>query len=429
MMRRPGPLRICVCTTYAADSEPRAPRHAAALAATLGKEADVTFVDAIPYGTNAQRPKVFEGLPNLAWQTHRYHARKTSLPLFAVNRLGQRMSQTLYRSFGTLLPIAFADKVAGFARVLDRLRADVYFAHTIEGLLPAAQVAHRRGAKLMFDAMEFYSDMDSMQSEAERAMIRALEAEWLPRCALVTASSDLMADELVRVYRIPRPQPLYNVPRIEPNLRPKAASFRLYWRNAVVGLGQRGLEEVLQALIRLPADVTLHIQGRLPADGGSMLRAHIADLVVDDRVVFHPPYVPENAVKEAAVHTVGLCLERKGLRNHDLTVSNKMFDYHMAGLAVISSDLPSLRDVIARSGGGLVYESGSADDLARQIMTLYRDPALRERLSANARAFALREGNWEHEMMRYVEAFRAKALPTSVESVGHLSRSRLAAQS
>ena len=129
------------------------------------------------------------------------------------------------------------------------------------------------------------------------------------------------------------------------------------------------------------------------------------ELGLGNRVVFHEPYAPEDAVKEAARHHVGLCLERKGNRNHDLTVSNKIFDYHMAGLAVIASDLPGLSSVVARSGGGLLFEPGSAQDLKQKILALYHDRAGLNTLAAKARDFALREGNRDVEMKKFCTAF------------------------
>jgi glycosyltransferase involved in cell wall biosynthesis len=90
-----------------------------------------------------------------------------------------------------------------------------------------------------------------------------------------------------------------------------------------------------------------------------------------------------------------------------LTTSNKIYDYLMAGMGVVSSDLPGLRAVIVRSGGGLLFQPGSPDDLARQIRRLYNNPSLLKRLSASSRAFALREGNREAVMSRFAYAFRA----------------------
>jgi hypothetical protein len=106
---------------------------------------------------------------------------------------------------------------------------------------------------------------------------------------------------------------------------------------------------------KLPDDVTLHLQGRLPADGGTGLRARIAGLGLGNRVVVtHEPYAPGGPRKGSGTPPRWLVSERKGNRNHDLTVSNKIFDYHMAGLAVIASDLPGLSSVLALFGmGGL----------------------------------------------------------------------------
>src|SRR5206468_9212097 len=130
------------------------------------------------------------------------------------------------------------------------------------------------------------------------------------------------------------------------------------WRNAVIGLGQRGLGDILLALQSLPEDIRLHVQGRLPSDGGAAFRQSAMNLGVWDRITIHPPFAPHEAVLSAAHYHVGLCPERPGNRNHELTVSNKIFDYCMAGLAVIASDLPGLRTVVEKSQGGVVFRAG-----------------------------------------------------------------------
>jgi hypothetical protein len=58
---------------------------------------------------------------------------------------------------------------------------------------------------------------------------------------LVLASSDQVADALVHEYGIPSTaRALHNVPPVEEQLPKKPQDgLALYWRNAVVGLGQR----------------------------------------------------------------------------------------------------------------------------------------------------------------------------------------------
>jgi hypothetical protein len=399
------PLRVCVVTSLAAAQEPRAPRHAAALSAL--KNVEVVFVDCAPLGSARQPVKALEGFTNLTWRTHGFATRATNPLKLMVNRVRQKMAQLMFRCGGPVLSDALSARVFGLEKLLREIAADIYLAHNIETLLPAFHAAQRQGALVMFDSMEFHSDMGDAQTAVERALVRTVEKSCLPHCALVLASSAQVADALAAEYGIARPLPLDNAALVENKLPTKPSTgLQLYWRNAVVGLGQRGLDDAFGALTKLPTDVTLHLQGRLPTDGGAAMRARIAELGLTARVIFHPPFVPELAVQEAARHHVGLCLERRGCRNHDLTVSNKIFDYHMAGLAVVASDLPGLRGVIERSGGGLLFAPGAVESLTGKIQMLYRDAALRNQLADSARAFALREGNREAEMARFSTTFR-----------------------
>lgn len=416
-------LKICVCTSYHATAEPRAPRHATALAKFLSEQAEVVFIDCAPLGAPQRKPKMFDGLTNLAWETHHFSHRAAGLAQHVVNRVRTKIHQARFQVFGTLDPVALSPAMLGFERRLRQVRADIYLGHNLETLLPVWRVARQVGALAMFDSMEFHSDMGSSQSPTERALIRRIEQQCLPACRLVLASSEQVAEALAQEYGIRRPVALYNTPVIETTLPPKPDSFALYWRNSTIGLCQRGLDDALRALTTLPADITLHLQGHLPDKRGAEVTARINALGLTNRVTIHPPYLPDDAVKEAARFTVGLCLERAGNRNHDLTVSNKIFDYHMAGLATIASDLPGLRSVIERSGGGLLFQPGSSADLAEKILRLYHERSLLEQLSANARAFALREGHQAHDLKRFTAAF-AQACQADLE----VARLRTAAE-
>lgn len=405
-------IRVCICTSCEGVAEPRAPRHAAAVA-DLGPDFEVVFIDAAPFRQPTSPVKMLRQYSNIVSQTHRFGSRARSPIRLALDRVRLLCARAWFKATGRIQASALSTRAVSLKKALVRAAADVYIAHNIDTLLPAAVAASRRGALLMFDSMEFHGDMGDGQSALERQLVREVERRYLPKCRLVFTSSDQIADALVEEYGITRPLPLYNVPPREENLMDKPQSgLALYWRNAVVGLGQRGLDDALVALTKLPSDVSLHLQGKLPADGGANLRSRIADLGIQSRVVFHQPYSPENAVREASQHDVGLCLERAGIRNHELTVSNKMFDYHMAGLAVISSDLPPLRSVLTKSNGGLLFNPGSPDELADKIAMLYNDRHALKAFAVNARRFAMTEANRQMEMKKFsaamVEACKAR---------------------
>ncbi|MEN3368665.1 MAG: hypothetical protein V7609_808 [Verrucomicrobiota bacterium] len=407
----PATLRVCVCTSYSVGAEPRAPRHALAIAA-LEPGIEVTFVECVPEGARVEKYDPFAGCANIRRETYRFAHRGVGKMRLAGGKLLRLAYRLLFRFFGYLHPGALNTRFLGFGRFLGRIEADVYLAHNVETLLPALQAAQKYGSLAMFDSMEFHSDMGESQNPMDREIVARIERRCLPQCALVLASSDEMADALSAAYGIRRPLALYNVPPIDSHQHHcDHEGVSLYWRNAVLGFGQRGLQDAMAALTKLPEDVVLHLQGRLPLDGGVELREKIHALGITQRVFLHAPYSPPDAVRIAAHYCMGLCLEHGGIRNHELTVSNKMFDYLMGGLVVIASDLPGLRGVIERSGGGLCFEPGNAVDLAEKILELKNNLPLRLQLASNARVFALQTANREMEMARFRHAFFQAAHP------------------
>src|SRR4051794_36946428 len=62
-------LRVCVCTSYRADAEPRAPRHAKAISA-LDEVADVVFLECAPYGERRSELPDFANHPKLRSTVH-----------------------------------------------------------------------------------------------------------------------------------------------------------------------------------------------------------------------------------------------------------------------------------------------------------------------------------------------------------------------
>jgi glycosyltransferase involved in cell wall biosynthesis len=397
---------VCVCTSYSADAEPRAPRHAATIA-RINPAVRVTFVECLPFGESPRPVPAIDELPNIQRLVCHFATRRSGLHRLLLERSLGAVKRIRYMAIRRLDPGLLHSRATRLARMLGEIKARAYVGHNIDTLLPVIQAAETRNSVAVFDCMEYYSDMGDGQTPSERRLVREIEANGLGRCRLVLTSSDLLSDALVSAYGIERPLALYNAPPLEAHRSQHVngtQGFRLYWRNSVLGFGQRGLEDALAALVLLPGDITLHVQGRLPPDGGAMLRTRISQLGLDSRVVIHPPYLHPHAVREASAHSVGLCLERPGNRNHEVTVSNKIFDYLMAGLPVVASDLPALRSIIDRSDGGVVYQPGSAQELARKIRALYDDPVTFRRLSTNARAFAVQTGNLEHEMKKLSEA-------------------------
>jgi len=392
--------RVCIVTVHGL-SEPRGVRHALAAKKSF-PHAEVFFVFFRQHGPFSDSERlILNDLSDINCMPIEFPTRQRSPMRWAFHKILTLSSVQFFILTGIALDWLFSDRIVGLRSLLKKLAADIYFAHNFETILPAASAAKSKKSHFVFDCMEFYSDMGDGQSKFVSRAIHDVERKNLPAASLITTASPEISEAYKERYNLINVQHSYNCSKIISDLPlKKEKGLSLYWRNSVLGLGQRGLEDVLLALPNLHAHVKLYIQGQLGHDGGSALLSKINSLGLDDRVIILGAHLPGEAVVSAARFDVGLCLERKGPRNHDLTVSNKMFDYHMAGLAVIASDLPGLRNVIQNSGGGLLYEPGNVDDLIEKIDLLSHDKALLNSLQSNSRSFAMSDANYELELLR-----------------------------
>ena len=64
----------------------------------------------------------------------------------------------------------------------------------------------------------------------------------------------------------------------------------------------------------------------------------------------------------------------------------KLFDYMAAGVPIVASDLPALREVLRHEENALLARPGDPDAFADAVRRLLADPALAARLGAQARA-------------------------------------------
>src|SRR2546421_2510568 len=188
-------LRICVCTSYSALAEPRAPRHAVAIAA-LNPNLKLTFLDCVPYGGTPAAYDPFAGTRNIRHISHRFAHRGQHKAALLLDKAARLCSRFLFATFGFLHPVALNTRFRTFENALQRIRADVYIGHNIETLLPVVRTARKYGARAIFDCMEFYSGMGDSQTTLDRQIIKEMEKCYLPECALVLASSGEMADAL-----------------------------------------------------------------------------------------------------------------------------------------------------------------------------------------------------------------------------------------
>lgn len=292
--------------------------------------------------------------------------------------------------------------------------ADTIIAHNLQALPAAARAARRLGARLGFDIEDLHSGElpDTPEHSSRRALVAAIEARYLPRCDYLTASSPGIADAIAELYGVRRPVVVLNAFPAEHPSRDRASRDRvdpapaLYWFSQTLG-PDRGVEDALHAIAAMTTPAHLYLRGAVSGDYRSRLLQHARQLGCADRVHLLDVVPPSELVARSAEHDVGLALEQPLTRNRDLCVTNKLFTYMLAGLAIAATDTTGQRSLLdGMDAGAFLYPAGDAAVLARRLDELLGSGERLAIAKAKASAAGVGRFSWEHEsakLIRYLE--------------------------
>jgi len=404
--------RICIVGLGSISQNPRVVKEADALAAA-GYDVVVLFLQHFAWAREMDRQilerakwrgDIVEVFPSAGGRLRRW----TSAPqLFVFLRLCR---WTMRFPFAEL---AYSRYFFPLLRRAIHHRGDLYIGHYTGSLPVVAWAARWTGAKYSFDFEDFHRaetypvDLQSLPSR----LVAALEGRYLPAASFVTAASWGIAEEVAKATGLPEPATVLNVfPWSDragmppPKPRPPDATLSLYWFSQIVSL-DRGLQDVIgaMALMREPAE--LHIRGNDSGNSIEGLRRLAKERGVFERVHFHAIIPPGDLIADAAGHDVGLCLEVPATPNKDACISNKIFIYMLAELAIVASRTRGHSDILtAVPNIGFLYDCGDIHALAAILDRYAADRALLVRTRSAAHAAARERWNWERESQKIVAA-------------------------
>jgi glycosyltransferase involved in cell wall biosynthesis len=281
----------------------------------------------------------------------------------------------------------------------------------VEALGAAYAASRKHNAFFAFDAEDFHSgELPDGRDAKQRARIEYLESKYLPLCDYITAASDGIADALAEKYNISRPEVILNVFPLEPlpsehqerRTENQEPVIKLYWYSQVIGPG-RGLEETILALNKLYWPCQLHLRGQLLDDFDTTLRGMAHESGSKGKLFLHQPAPPEDLVHLAAEHDIGLALETGESRNRLLCVTNKLFVYMLAGLAIVATDTPGQATIMNQApGAGMTCHMRNPESLAEAIGKLISNPAKLAEGRKASRQAAEQRFNWDIEKKKLV---------------------------
>lgn len=302
------------------------------------------------------------------------------------------------------------------ARAALQIKADMYIGHYPIGLAAASKAAQHYGAKLGYDVEDLHTEEqdDTPAGRLEKRRIGLLEARYLQNCHHVSVVSDAIGAHLRERYALASTTTVRNVFPLQERatldgktLDRRGDKVSLYWYSQTIGRG-RGLEEILRAAQAVAGKIQLHLRGTInDADRAYFVQLAQQSGIAND-LYLHDQVPPAELLSRASEHDLGLALEQRQPLSRNLTITNKMFFYMLAGIGIIATDTVGQSDLHQQNPDvGFLYRQGETAALAALLQSLLAHPERIHAAKAAAKAAAETRWNWEVEQQELVRAIRA----------------------
>lgn len=305
--------------------------------------------------------------------------------------------------------------------------ADIYHAHDFNAL-PATYLAARLKRKpLIYDAHELPLAELSLKARWVRRLSEALLRHMVPRCCAVISVSPPILQVLRDDYHATRVALVRNIPWYQsvPNsdlLRQRlqlSPETRLLLFQGYLG-ADRALDLLVKSARLLRSQAVIVLLGPPRPEVLALLEDLIVREGVAERLRILPAVPYAELFHWTASADVGLALFRPEYSlNVRWCLPNKLFEYIMAGLPVLSSPLDAVRDLLEEQQLGRVVEDMTPEGIAAAIDALLAEPELLEHMRQRALTLARGCFCWEQECQQLLKLYAQvnSSWQSSAESV------------
>ena len=320
-----------------------------------------------------------------------------------------------------------------FERLKD-FRCDLVIANEYLTVPLAAALAKVHGADYVVDCHEYARAEYALENVIARLRwllfirpyIDAILQAYLPRARAVSSVCDGIGKLLQREYSLrERPTTVRSLPEYQSHpYRPCGKTIRILYHG--IAASDRGLEQAIDSVRLWRSEFKLCLRLVSTRERLDSLKERAVRNGVEDRVEFLEPVLYTDMIRRAAEADIGYCVLENFSPQRLFTLPNKFFEYAMAGLAVVCSDLPEMRKVGDRYDHCVFVNHPEAAVIAKTINSLSAETINKMKRKA---VEAARELCWDSERTAMVRAYltpadnaRWLAPYHATGMVGHLHR-------
>ena len=293
-------------------------------------------------------------------------------------------------------------------------KADLYIAHNSAALPIAVKAAQWHKTKCGFDAEDFHrQETTDNQTSQHYKTVKYLEDKYFPKLNYLTAASPLIAKWYKELYPSLNPIVINNVFSskyiVLNNSLSNDQTLNLFWFSQTIGKN-RGIEDAIVAIgILKNINIQLNLLGLINPSEKVYFKicAHQYGLELN-QLIFLEPVQPDNIFIIASKFDVGLALEINIPFNRDICLTNKLFTYLTAGLAIAASETSAQKQFMhTHPSVGKSYKIGDTDGLAKIIDFYFHNREILMQFKKAALNLARNELNWEIESEKFLHTINS----------------------
>ena len=289
-------------------------------------------------------------------------------------------------------------------------KASIIFAEDIYTLPFAIIFGKLKRAKIYYDSRELFGYLAGLKDKKfKQAFWKWTEKFFIRKADYVIVTGPMDGEFLKKEYRLKNIILLRNLPRYyKPALKLDLHSHLQIDKNKKIILYQgvllkgRGIEKVFGVLKELPDHVFV-------IAGGGEYEEHYQKLAeqmnLTDQVFFLGKLTQEDLPQVTASVDIGVSLIENLSTSYYYALPNKLFEYIMAEVPVIVSNLPQMKEIVTKYDVGYAVEFESKDELVNAIKKLTEDDKLCESKKQNCQ-IASQELNWEKEVTNLLQTLK-----------------------
>ncbi len=292
-----------------------------------------------------------------------------------------------------------------FLRAIYKLRkiakARTYWAEDVFSLPSAFFLAKRHKGKVIYDSREIFSALGSLaESPKKQNVISAIERYYAPKAASIFTSGDLDSGYLAEILPVTRPAVVMNVPPFYNSYKTNImrekfsidSSKKIILYQGMIAHG-RGIMKSVSALEFLP-ECVLCLVG--DGDFSEQVKLHAEQVGVSSRVVFCGKVPYDELPMWTASADVGMCFIEPISLSYSFALPNKLFEYCMAGIPSVVSNLEAIARVIAEFPIGVIRQSSATPEEIADAIKETLSPKFQEKFH-RVKPIATKKYCWEYQ--------------------------------